>query len=174
MSIFRNDTLGSWTRGGQATVHNVRMTTQVFKQTTLAGLVLWVMLTVWFVYETLHDSTRTLLGKMLEAWIQLYVVGSPASRAVSLRRRWMRCWLTTLCWLPVVSATFWPTCGQNGLLSTAALTPWTRSLPSSPARTKWPDASRQSLESALSTPQPSSPRLAEQKPLAKREILELG
>jgi hypothetical protein len=37
MSIFRNDTLGSWTRGGQATVHNVRMTTQVFKQTTLAG-----------------------------------------------------------------------------------------------------------------------------------------
>ncbi|MFC4593011.1 hypothetical protein [Sphingobium tyrosinilyticum] len=50
MSIFRNDTLGSWTRGGQATVHNVRMTTQVFKQTTLAGLVLWVMLTVWFVY----------------------------------------------------------------------------------------------------------------------------
>jgi type IV conjugative transfer system coupling protein TraD len=55
------------------------MTTQVFKQTTLAGLVLWVMLTVWFVYEALHDSTRTLLGKMLEAWIQLYVVGSPAS-----------------------------------------------------------------------------------------------
>ena len=30
MSIFRNDTLGSWTRGGQAIVHNVRMTTQVF------------------------------------------------------------------------------------------------------------------------------------------------
>jgi type IV conjugative transfer system coupling protein TraD len=79
MSIFRNDTLGSWTRGGQATVHNVRMTTQVFKQTVLAGLVLWVILTVWFTYETLHATTRAVLGKMLEAWIQLYVVGSPTS-----------------------------------------------------------------------------------------------
>jgi hypothetical protein len=28
MSIFRHDTLGSWTRGGQAIVHNVRMTTR--------------------------------------------------------------------------------------------------------------------------------------------------
>jgi len=37
MSIFRNDTLGSWTRGGQAIVHNVRMTTQVFFQTSLAS-----------------------------------------------------------------------------------------------------------------------------------------
>jgi hypothetical protein len=25
MSIFRSDTIGSWTRGGQATVHNVRI-----------------------------------------------------------------------------------------------------------------------------------------------------
>ena len=43
MSIFRNDTLGSWTRGGQAIVHNVRMTTQVFYQTMLAGLLLWLV-----------------------------------------------------------------------------------------------------------------------------------
>jgi hypothetical protein len=32
-----HDTLGSWTRGGQAIVHNVRMTTQVFNQTLVAG-----------------------------------------------------------------------------------------------------------------------------------------
>jgi uncharacterized protein (DUF433 family) len=43
MSIFRNDAIGSWTRGGQATVHNLRMTTQVFFQTLAAGLALWVM-----------------------------------------------------------------------------------------------------------------------------------
>jgi hypothetical protein len=43
MSIFRNDTLGSWTRGGQAIVHNVRMTTQVFYQTMLAGLIIWII-----------------------------------------------------------------------------------------------------------------------------------
>ena len=43
MSIFRNDTLGSWTRGGQAIVHNLRMTTQVLFQTGIATLVIWVI-----------------------------------------------------------------------------------------------------------------------------------
>ena len=50
MSIFRNDTLGSWTRGGQAIVHNVRMTTQVFFQTVVAGIVLWAMGTGWYAF----------------------------------------------------------------------------------------------------------------------------
>jgi len=94
MSIFRNDTLGSWTRGGQATVHNVRMTTQVFKQSALAGLVLWLLLTLWLVYEVLHQTTRILLGKMAEAWFQLYVVGSPSSpvlfTAPGGRQYWVR------------------------------------------------------------------------------------
>jgi type IV conjugative transfer system coupling protein TraD len=79
MSIFRNDTLGSWTRGGQAIVHNVRMTTQVLKQTVLAVLVLWVFGTVWGFWEVLHTYTRAVLEKMLEAWFQVYVVGSPSS-----------------------------------------------------------------------------------------------
>lgn len=79
MSIFRNDTLGSWTRGGQAIVHNIRMTVQVFKQTFLATLLIWIILTVWGVFETLHHATRATLTTMLEAWVQLYVVGSPSS-----------------------------------------------------------------------------------------------
>ena len=51
MSIFRNDTVGSWTRGGQAIVHNIRMTLQVFFQTVLAGAVLWSLGTGWYVLE---------------------------------------------------------------------------------------------------------------------------
>lgn len=67
MSIFRNDTLGSWTRGGQAIVHNVRMTTQVFFQTVLAGLVLWVMGTCWWALEKSTDYQRFVLVKLVEA-----------------------------------------------------------------------------------------------------------
>ncbi|GFM31300.1 type IV secretion system DNA-binding domain-containing protein [Novosphingobium sp. PY1] len=67
MSIFRNDTLGSWTRGGQSIVHNVRMTTQVFFQTVLASLAIWVMLTVWWVLEHTTDYQRYVLVKLIEA-----------------------------------------------------------------------------------------------------------
>jgi type IV conjugative transfer system coupling protein TraD len=79
MSIFRSDTIGSWTRGGQATVHNVRMSVQVFKQTLLAGLVLWVMATIAYAFEVTTTYHRIVLGKVIEAWIQVYVVSSPAS-----------------------------------------------------------------------------------------------
>ncbi|WP_298673183.1 type IV secretion system DNA-binding domain-containing protein [uncultured Sphingomonas sp.] len=67
MSIFRNDTLGSWTRGGQAIVHNVRMTTQVFMQTMIAGLALWVMGTCWYALEKSNDYQRFVLVKLVEA-----------------------------------------------------------------------------------------------------------
>lgn len=67
MSIFRHDTLGSWTRGGQAIVHNVRMTTQVFYQTMIAGLVLWVMGAVWYVFEKSTDYERFVALKLIEA-----------------------------------------------------------------------------------------------------------
>jgi hypothetical protein len=67
MSIFRNDTLGSWTRGGQAIVHNVRMTTQVFFQTVIAGLVIWVMGIVWYALEKSTEYERFVLMKLAEA-----------------------------------------------------------------------------------------------------------
>ena len=67
MSIFRNDTLGSWTRGGQAIVHNVRMTTQVFFQTMIAGLVIWVMGIVWYALEKSSEYERFVLMKLVEA-----------------------------------------------------------------------------------------------------------
>ena len=67
MSIFRNDTLGSWTRGGQAIVHNVRMTTQVFFQTVTAGVVLWVMGIIWYALEKSTDYERFVLRKLVEA-----------------------------------------------------------------------------------------------------------
>lgn len=67
MSIFRNDTLGSWTRGGQAIVHNVRMTTQVFFQTVVAGLVIWVMGTCWYALERSTEYQRFVLTKLVEA-----------------------------------------------------------------------------------------------------------
>lgn len=67
MSIFRNDTLGSWTRGGQAIVHNVRMTTQVFFQTVIAALVLWVMGTGWWALEHITAYQRFVLTKLVEA-----------------------------------------------------------------------------------------------------------
>ncbi|MCP3731284.1 type IV secretion system DNA-binding domain-containing protein [Sphingomonas sp. MG17] len=67
MSIFRNDTLGSWTRGGQAIVHNVRMTTQVFYQTMLAGLVIWVMGTGWYAFEKSTPYERFVLVKLGQA-----------------------------------------------------------------------------------------------------------
>ncbi|WP_404478663.1 type IV secretion system DNA-binding domain-containing protein [Novosphingobium sp. BL-52-GroH] len=67
MSIFRNDALGSWTRGGQAIVHNVRMTTQVFFQTVLAGIALWIVGAGWWVLEHLSDYQRFVLLKVVEA-----------------------------------------------------------------------------------------------------------
>jgi type IV conjugative transfer system coupling protein TraD len=67
MSIFRNDTLGSWTRGGQSIVHNVRMTTQVFFQTVTAGLVLWVIGILWYAFEKSTEYQRYVLTKLVEA-----------------------------------------------------------------------------------------------------------
>lgn len=67
MSIFRNDTLGSWTRGGQAIVHNVRMTTQVFYQTLLAGLVIWIGGIIWYALEKSTEYERFVLLKVGQA-----------------------------------------------------------------------------------------------------------
>ena len=75
MSIFRNDTLGSWTRGGQAIVHNVRMTTQIFFQTTLAGLVIWIGGMVWYVLEKSSDYERFVAFKIAEATLKSDVPG---------------------------------------------------------------------------------------------------
>lgn len=69
MSIFRHDTLGSWTRGGQATVHNVRMTTQVFYQTCLAGLVVWIGGIVWYALERSSAYERFVLAKIGQALV---------------------------------------------------------------------------------------------------------
>ncbi|MBA4752088.1 MAG: type IV secretion system DNA-binding domain-containing protein [Sphingopyxis sp.] len=67
MSIFRNDTLGSWTRGGQAIVHNVRMTTQVFFQTVLAGICIWLIGAIWYAFEKSDEYQRYVLAKLVEA-----------------------------------------------------------------------------------------------------------
>lgn len=71
MSIFRNDTVGSWTRGGQAIVHNLRMTTQVFFQTILAGLAIWVMGLLWYALEKSTEYERFVLIKLAEAAIKV-------------------------------------------------------------------------------------------------------
>lgn len=68
MSIFRHDTLGSWTRGGQAIVHNVRMTTQVFYQTFLAGLVIWIGGTLWYALEKSSEYERFVMLKVTQAY----------------------------------------------------------------------------------------------------------
>jgi type IV conjugative transfer system coupling protein TraD len=75
MSIFRNDTLGSWTRGGQAIVHNVRMTTQVFFQTVMAGFALWVMGTIWYALENSSAYERFVLTKLVEASFKVDAAG---------------------------------------------------------------------------------------------------
>ena len=75
MSIFRIDTLGSWTRGGQAIVHNVRMTTQVFFQTSLAGLAIWVGGIIWYVLEKSSDYQRFVAMKIAEATLKSDVPG---------------------------------------------------------------------------------------------------
>jgi hypothetical protein len=75
MSIFRNDTLGSWTRGGQAIVHNVRMTTQVFFQTMVAGLVIWIGGMAWYVLEKSSDYERFVAVKIAEATFKSDVPG---------------------------------------------------------------------------------------------------
>ncbi|QJU59373.1 type IV secretion system DNA-binding domain-containing protein [Sphingomonas sp. AP4-R1] len=70
MSIFRNDALGSWTRGGQAIVHNVRMTTQVFMQTMVAGIALWVVGTIWWALEHCTAYERYVAVKLIEATLK--------------------------------------------------------------------------------------------------------
>jgi type IV conjugative transfer system coupling protein TraD len=68
MSIFRHDTLGSWTRGGQAIVHNIRMTTQVFYQTFLAALVIWIGGTIWYALEQSSAYERFVILKIVQAY----------------------------------------------------------------------------------------------------------
>jgi len=75
MSIFRNDTLGSWTRGGQAIVHNVRMTTQVFFQTVVACLILWVMGMIWYALEASTAYQRFVIAKLIEAAFKANAAG---------------------------------------------------------------------------------------------------
>jgi type IV conjugative transfer system coupling protein TraD len=79
MSIFRHDTLGSWTRGGQAIVHNVRMTTQVFYQTFLAGLVIWIVGTLWYTLEKSTEYERFVLLKLGQAALMGEAVPGNAS-----------------------------------------------------------------------------------------------
>jgi hypothetical protein len=67
VSIFRHDTLGSWTRGGQAIVHNIRMTTQVFYQTCLAGIIIWIGGVIWYALEKSTDYERFVLLKLVQA-----------------------------------------------------------------------------------------------------------
>ncbi|MCP3732140.1 type IV secretion system DNA-binding domain-containing protein [Sphingomonas sp. MG17] len=78
MSIFRNNTVGSWTRGGQAIVHNIRMTTQVFFQTLLASGVIWAGCTLWYAYEQLSEYQRYVLAKVAEAYLKSGVPGTSA------------------------------------------------------------------------------------------------
>jgi type IV conjugative transfer system coupling protein TraD len=75
MSIFRNDTVGSWTRGGQAIVHNVRMTTQVFFQTVLAGFILWVMGAIGYALQVSTAYERFVLAKLVEASFKVDAAG---------------------------------------------------------------------------------------------------
>ena len=84
MSIFRNDTIGSWTRGGQATVHNVRMTMQVFFQTMIAGLAIWGIGTIWWALEKSTEYERYLLLKLVEARVK--VDAAPGTNAPVLFR----------------------------------------------------------------------------------------
>jgi len=77
MSIFRHDTLGSWTRGGQAIVHNVRMTTQVFFQTMLAGIIIWIGGTIWYALEQSTEYQRFVLVKLAQASLSSDVPGAP-------------------------------------------------------------------------------------------------
>ena len=85
MSIFRNDTLGSWTRGGQAIVHNVRMTTQVFFQTLMAALVIWVGGTIWYALEKANPYERFVTMKLLEASFRGDVVPGAAAAPILFR-----------------------------------------------------------------------------------------
>ena len=70
MSIFRNNNVGNWTRGGQAIVHNVRMSTQVFFQTLAAALVIWVMGSLWYLLEVTPRYEQYTLGKWAVASIK--------------------------------------------------------------------------------------------------------
>lgn len=67
MSIFRNDGIGNWTRGGQATVHNLRMTTQVMLQILKAALAIWLLCTVWWVLERVDSYDLYTCVKVIEA-----------------------------------------------------------------------------------------------------------
>src|SRR3546814_13915910 len=96
MSIFRHDTLGSWTRGGQAIVHNVRMTTQVFYQTFLAGLVIWIGGIIWYAPEKSSEYERFVLMKPGQAAFMGDAVPRSEERRVGkacvskCRSRWSR------------------------------------------------------------------------------------
>lgn len=61
MSIFRSNTAGSWTRGGQAIVHNMRMTTQVLFQTGLTAIAIFILGTWWYTLDQTNQYDRFMM-----------------------------------------------------------------------------------------------------------------
>ncbi|WP_443971453.1 type IV secretion system DNA-binding domain-containing protein [Sphingobium sp. CR28] len=94
MSIFRHDTLGSWTRGGQAIVHNVRMTTQVFYQTLLAGVVVWIGGTLWYAIEQSSDYERFVMLKVTQAYFMGDTLPGNATPILFETERGVQYWTT--------------------------------------------------------------------------------
>ncbi|MFK4872201.1 type IV secretion system DNA-binding domain-containing protein [Novosphingobium sp. ZW T3_23] len=94
MSIFRHDTLGSWTRGGQAIVHNLRMTTQVFYQTCLAGLVVWIGGVVWYALERSSEYERYVMTMMGQALLLGDTVPGNQTPMLFRSERGMEYWTT--------------------------------------------------------------------------------
>lgn len=68
MSVFRHSLVGDFTRGGQTTIHFVRMIWQVVKKFFKICLLLYIMLAALIFYKTTTDYDRYYTLKYFEAY----------------------------------------------------------------------------------------------------------
>ncbi len=65
MSLFRTSSIGNFTRGGQTTVHFVRMIGQVFRSFGLFGIVCFIAITIGYVWVNTTAYDRYIVGKWM-------------------------------------------------------------------------------------------------------------
>lgn len=69
MSVFRNSVVGDFTRGGQTTIHFMRMIGQVFKKFFKICLFFYLALTIFISYKLTTDNERYYTFKYIEAYV---------------------------------------------------------------------------------------------------------
>ena len=108
MSTLHDSKVGDFTRGGQVTIHFLRMIGQVLKKFGLAALMLYSLITVglWFGQTTAYE--RYLGTRWCAAWIGVYLENAAEPTQVQLQDgKWVNTTIGALKASPKLQANTW-------------------------------------------------------------------